>query len=80
MSLIVYGLLIWHEEPKQPYQDYKQFLDKDKAIEAYNKIVCDFKILVKHNGLDDGDDGEVLLEYQTEKSRKWAKISRGDDE
>ena len=66
----VYGLLIWHEEPKRPYQDYKQFLDKDKAIEAYNKIVCDFKTLVKHI---DGDDGEVLLEYHTEKSRKWAK-------
>lgn len=61
----VYGLLIWYEEPERPYQEYKQFDDKDKAIEAYNKIVCDYKILVEHNG----DDGDVLLEY-----------SRGDDE
>lgn len=55
----VYGLLIWYEEPERPYQEYKQFDDKDKAIEAYNKIVCDYKILMEYAG----DDGDVLLEY-----------------
>lgn len=36
-----------------------KFDDEDKALEAYHKLDCAYKILMEYAG----DDGDVLLEY-----------------
>jgi len=64
----VYELHIWYEKTEPPlgvFDDFEKFDDKDKALEAYNKLNCSYKILMEYAG----EDGDVLLEY-----------SRGDDE
>tara|TARA_B100001094_G_scaffold200454_1_gene194510 strand:- start:39 stop:287 length:249 start_codon:yes stop_codon:yes gene_type:complete len=45
-------------------QECIKFDDKDKALEAYHKLNCSYKILMEYAG----DDGDALLEY-----------SRGDE-
>tara|TARA_R110000751_G_C13710091_1_gene474320 strand:- start:233 stop:454 length:222 start_codon:yes stop_codon:yes gene_type:complete len=64
----VYELHIWYEKTEPPlgiFDDFEKFDDKDKALEAYNKLDCTYKVLMEYAG----DDGDVLLEY-----------SRSDDE
>tara|TARA_R100000951_G_scaffold33758_2_gene28610 strand:- start:1221 stop:1475 length:255 start_codon:yes stop_codon:yes gene_type:complete len=74
----VYELHIWHhwDDESEAYasllgdeffipHECIKFDDKDEAIEAYNKLVCGYKILMEYAG----EEGDTLLEY-----------SRGDDE
>ena len=67
----VYELHIWHtmsiHAPLGQFDEYVKYENKDKAIEAYNKLDCAYKILIEYAG----DDGDTLLEYSR---------SRGDDE
>jgi hypothetical protein len=41
------------------FDDFEKFDDKDKALEAYHKLNCAYKILMEYAG----EDGDVLLEY-----------------
>ena len=64
----VYELHIWYDKTEPPlgeFDDFEKFDDKDKALEAYHKLDCAYKILMEYAG----EEGDTLLEY-----------SRGDDE
>ena len=63
----VYEIHIWHDKTEPPlgiFDDFEKFDDKDKALEAYHKLDCAYKVLMEYVG----DDGDALLEY-----------SRGDE-
>mgnify|MGYP003122044753 CR=1 FL=1 len=60
----VYELHIWYsgfptKNKSTSFDDFQKFDDKDKALEAYHKLDCEYKILVEYAG----DDGDVLMEY-----------------
>jgi len=62
----VYELHIWYEKTEPPlgrFDDFEKFDDKDKALEAYHKLDCAYKVLMVYVSDDDYADGDVLLEY-----------------
>ena len=69
----VYELHIWYDKTEPPlgeFDDFEKFDDKDKALEAYHKLDCAYKVLIEYAG----DDGDVLLEYS-----HYTDDGRGDD-
>ena len=64
----LYELHIWYDKTEPPlgmFDDFEKFDKIGKALEAYHKLDCAYKILMEYAG----NDGDVLLEY-----------SRGDEE
>jgi hypothetical protein len=60
----VYELHIWHtmsiHAPLGQFDEYVKYENKDKAIEAYHKVVdCAYKLLIEYAG----EYGDALLEY-----------------
>jgi len=74
----VYELRIWWKTKVDGLLDYKQypdsfekFDDKDRALKAYHKVDCAYKILMEYGG----EDGDVLLEY-SKKERSCLQTGR----
>ena len=62
----VYELHIWYDKTEPPlgtFDDFEKYDDKDKALEAYRKLDCAYKVLIEYASDDDYADGDVLLEY-----------------
>jgi hypothetical protein len=58
----VYEIHIWWDKTGPPlgeFDDFEKFDDRDKALQAFIKLNCSYKILMEYAG----DDGDALLEH-----------------